>query len=149
MPNDVLNEFVRFYRECRVTGAPILDGYDADTLCIECGNYWKVIALQIDDFRGRGDVGYQSGAKELQLSIHRTVFAVDALPKHSQFGDYAFEMDITMFFGPTNDDASFILEESTMEQLDLRLLKLSRDPLVSRLLAQTPRDSSAHVGGAT
>lgn len=145
---DVLHEFIRFYRECRVIGAPVEDGYDADTFCIECGNYSKITAVDIDDFRGKGDIGYQSGPKELSMSIRRTVHAINALPEYSEFDDDAFEMNVSLYYGPTDDDASYFLEVGTLEQLDAEIAKASRDKLISRLLIQTPNEASAHVGGA-
>lgn len=144
----VLGELVDFYRECRVSGAPLEEGYDADTLCIECGNYSKITAIAIDDFRGQGDAGYKSGPEELQLSISRTVHAIDALADDSEFDDDGFEMNITLYFGPTDDDASYCLQVSTLEELAPEISRLTRDPLVSRLLTETPSDTSAHVGGA-
>ncbi|WP_425395860.1 hypothetical protein [Aeoliella sp.] len=123
----VVEEFVQFYRSCRVVGAPIEDGYDADTFCIE----WCRVDL-----------------KEQQISIRRTVHAVDALPEYSEFDDDAFEMVITLSFGPTDDEASCALEVSTIEELDSELETLLKNSLIAKLLEETPADTSAFVGGA-
>jgi hypothetical protein len=147
-PKNVLTEFLDFYRECRVIGAPVEEGYDTDTFCIESGNYAKTSAVDIDDFRGRGDVGYTSGPKEMQISICRTVHAIDALPDNSEFDDDAFEMSIVLYFGKTEDSSSFYLEVSTLEQLETELPKIFESPLIRRLVEQAPSDTTASVGGA-
>ncbi len=147
-PREVLDEFVRFYRECRVIGAPIEDGYEADTFCIECGNYPRITAKQTGDFRGREDAEFEIAPDELQLSIQRIVHAVDALPADSEFDDDGFEMNITLYFGPTKDNASYFLEASTFEHLEAELQQMSKDPLILKLLSQSPIDTYAFVGDA-
>ena len=144
----VLQEFIRFYRECRVTGASVDDDSDADMLCIECGHYSKVTAVAIDDFRGQGDIGYVSAPDELQLSMSRTVYVVGEEQSESEFDDDAFEMAITLYFGSEKEDASSVLEVSTLEGLESELPEFLQDDLTARLLTRIPTETSAHVGGA-
>ncbi|QDU99262.1 hypothetical protein [Lignipirellula cremea] len=147
-PGEVLNGFVRFYQECRITGAPVEDGYDADTLCIGCGNYPKITPKVDFDCRGIGSTAYKCEPDEMQMSIRRIVHAVDALLEDSEFDDDGFEMAITLYYGQSESDARFAWEAGTLEHLEAQWPQVADNPLVANLLKAAPTDACALVGGA-
>lgn len=138
----VLAELAAWYRDSRVSGAPV-DAH-ADMLLLQWGGTSPILVPEPTDLRFRGGTKVRYSDQELQyLDFTRQVFAAE--DEETEFDDAAVQMSITLAFGPANgDEPDSNLWIHTPDELERSLASFRTVPFVQALL-----DRPAHVVSIT
>ncbi len=129
----VLDELIAWYKDSRITGAPLEE--DADMLLLQWGKIRPLDLPEPTDLRTVSDDNIQFMEREYQyLNFTRQVFANNE-QKSLEFDDVAVQMSITLCYGPsTGSEPNSNLWIDMPSEIERVLAKYRATPFVGILL---------------